>query len=387
MRVLSSIPDPREGGPHRRSLAVARGLRQYDIETVFLLPAAADEFASKARKYGFTVEQKRFPRIRAPRQVGANLSFLVGFLPAVRRIRTVIDRHDIDVVHANAPLNLPTALASARSDAALVWHFNDTLTPWPLNRLTGQLAMRWADIPVVAADSVHGHFFPPETATDTLYAPVDIEEYDPANRSIDEREKRAELGLDHDVPVVGMVGNINPVKGVDTFVRAISRIVEEYGDVAGVVVGSQLESQSAYYERVVDLCEELGVDEHITFTGWRSDVPELLSLFDLFTLPSSSEACPMVVLEAMAMCCPVVATTVGGVPEMIPDEDHGWTVPPDDPEAFAVAVCDALENPNARAQRAAQAYQRVRDRFSLSACLAAHDEVYRTAADRAGRRI
>jgi glycosyltransferase involved in cell wall biosynthesis len=115
----------------------------------------------------------------------------------------------------------------------------------------------------------------------------------------------------------------------------------------------------------------------VTFTGWRDDIPELLSLFDLFVLASVTEACPIVVLEAMAMECPVVATDVGGVRELIPGDDYGWVVPPEDHRALSTAISDAIASePNK--DRTTNARERVERLFSLETCVENHVAVYRS---------
>jgi glycosyltransferase involved in cell wall biosynthesis len=144
------------------------------------------------------------------------------------------------------------------------------------------------------------------------------------------------------------------------------------------IVGKQLASRKAYYDKLCSLRSELGLDDQIQFVGFRSDIPELLSLFDVFVLPSIAEACPIVVLEAMAMECPVVATDVGGVREEIPDSDHGWVVPPKDSEALAGAITAALDDPEESRHRAANARERVESMFSLEVCVDRHEELYRS---------
>ena len=107
-----------------------------------------------------------------------NVRFLITFRRTIRRIQDLLNSLEPDIVHVNTPYNFQTARAAFHSDGAIVWHFNDTLTPWPINRIAGRLATRWADEIVVSADAVQDHFFPPEVGTRTLYPPVDLDEFD-----------------------------------------------------------------------------------------------------------------------------------------------------------------------------------------------------------------
>jgi glycosyltransferase involved in cell wall biosynthesis len=299
----------------------------------------------------------------------------------VNRLSELIRDYNIDAVHANMVVNFQTALATARTDIPLAWHFNDMLTPTPVKQIAARAGVRWADELVVAADSVHDYYFDSETSTRTIYAPVDIDEYDPTTVSIDDSALRSSLGIASDSPVVGTVGNLNPIKGHEYLLRAISRVVNAGRSVAVPIVGAQLDSRESYFQKLKSLRSELGLEKEVQFVGFRSDIPELLSLFDLFVLPSIAEACPMVVLEAMAMKCPVVATDVGGVSEEIPDDDYGWLVSPKDSTELAIAIQTALDKPGERHRRAENARDRVESEFSLTSCVDRHESLYRAMVD------
>ncbi|MDL0138590.1 glycosyltransferase family 4 protein [Halobacterium salinarum] len=366
------------GGPQKRVLEVAERLRRRNLETVFLIPTGTNEFAERARSHNFEAHQIRFSRLRPPTNVSGNARFLRDFVPSVSRISSLIQERNIDVVHANMVTNFQTALATARTEVPLVWHFNDTLTPTPVKQLAAHAGVRWADELVVAADAVHDYYFSPSTPSRTIYAPVDIDQFEPTQTDSNGSKLRSELGLEQGVPIVGTVGNINPIKGHEYLLRAASEIIEDGQQIAVPIVGAKLDSRETYFEELRSLRSDLGLEEQVEFVGFRSDIPELLSLFDVFVLPSKAEACPIVVLEAMAMECPVVATDVGGVPEEIPDDDHGWVVPPTDSRALARAIREALDNPNEAQRRASNARARVESMFSLTECVGRHEALYRS---------
>lgn len=378
MHILSSVPDPRFGGPQQRSLAVARELRDYDITTSFLVPKGPGTFGKEAHDEGFRVWRVRVPRIRSPKQILENMRFIAGYRSARDEVQRLIETNDIDVVHVNGPLNFPVATAANRSNAALLWHFNDTLTPTPLRQLAGMAAKRWADDIVVAANAVHDHFFSDRTETRTIYAPVDIDEFDPHRHSTASQDLRDEFGLCSSTDIICTVGNLNPVKGHKYLVEAFAEVVQRF-DTHLLIVGKSLESRREYYEKIQRQVGNLGIDDDVTFAGWRSDVPKILAGSDLFVLASLSEACPIVVLEAMAMRRATIVTNVGGIPEQIPDSDHGWVVPPANPNALADAIFDALSNPQDRQRRATNARSRAGEVFSLEVCVQHHVDAYRAA--------
>jgi glycosyltransferase involved in cell wall biosynthesis len=354
-------------------------LRDRDVDVHFIVPYGDDSLADAATDAGFEVHRVSLPRIRSPRNVGENLRFLTRFRKTTRDIRSIFESVDPDVIHVNTPYNFQTARAAHLTDAAVVWHFNDTLTPWPVNRIAGWLAPRWADEIVVSADAVREHFFAQGVETTTIYPPVDLEQFDPDVYPGAEAELRTEFGLEDAGPIVGTIGNVNPAKGHGYLLEAVPDVLEQFPDAKFLIVGSKLESQQRYFEELQETINRLGVEDAVRFTGWRSDIPELLSLFDLFVLPSMSEACPVVVLEAMAMRCPVVATDVGGVREQLPDRDCGRVVEPSNPDALATALTQALASPEWQRTAAEHARQRVEEQFSLASCVAEHLSIYEAA--------
>lgn len=377
MRILSNAPDPRFGGPLKRSLAVARELRSHDIETVFLVPEGDDSFSTRAKEEGFDCHRITQPRIRSPRRVRENLQFFFGFNRCVQAAKEVIDAKKIDVTHVNGPLNYAVALAAYRSESSLVWHFNDTLTPTPLKEISATLAERWADCTIVAADAVGEYFFDSKVNTETVYAPVNLDRFDP--RETDDRspQLQKEFGIDKNRDIIGTIGNINPAKGHEYLIEAFNHLNH---DAHLVIVGQKLDSQRSYYERLQQKVRALDIEQRVSFTGWRDDIPELLNTFDLFVLPSTTEACPIVVLEAMAMGCPVVATNVGGVTEQIPSDDYGWVVPAENSNALTTAMEMALSDKKDRLERASNARTRVEDVFSLESCVDKHVRIYQSVA-------
>lgn len=379
MRVLNSLIDPRVGGPQLRALTIAEELREWDIETVFLLPNGSKAFEDLATDAGFKVTRPNLPRLRPPRNIRCNLRYLFDFYSAVQRIQRIVNQQSIDVVHASMTLNFRAAFAAQRSSVPLVWFFNDTGTPWPLNRATGFAAQLLADEISVAADAVHNHFFTNKIPSRTIYPPVNTARFDPNTIDVNNSYLRNEWGIDPNVPIIGTVGNINPVKGHEYLLRAIARVRNEYSQIAVPVVGGILDSRTDYYEELQSLRSQLNLEDTVQFVGRRSDIPNVLSAFDLFVLPSVAEACPIAVLEAMAMERPIVATRVGGVPEQIIDGEHGWLVPPRDPSALATAITDALDSPEKRKCRGRAARRRAKAMFSLEKCVDHHVAMYKAA--------
>jgi glycosyltransferase involved in cell wall biosynthesis len=170
-------------------------------------------------------------------------------------------------------------------------------------------------------------------------------------------EARADLGVLHDQPVLLFVGGLHYRKGADVLIRAVADpslsacrlLVCGEGELA-----DDLRASAA----------ELGLGNRVRFLGYRRDVPALMAAADLFVLPSRWEGCPVVILEAMAVGLPIVATAVGGVPELIRGGQEGLLVLPEDSVALAEAIQRLLGDPQLADRLGNQAKARAKREFS-----------------------
>lgn len=171
--------------------------------------------------------------------------------------------------------------------------------------------------------------------------------------------------------VVGLVGRLEPVKGSDVFIEAAALIIKKRPDVRFVVAGegslrSVMEKRAA----------ELGISASIIFAGWREDIPDVISLMDIMVLPSLNEAVGIALIEAQAEGIPVVASRVGGVPEVVRDGKTGILVPPSDPAAIADAVIGLLDDKPKCAAMGEAGKAWVRDRFKAEDMVKKTSELY-----------
>jgi glycosyltransferase involved in cell wall biosynthesis len=182
---------------------------------------------------------------------------------------------------------------------------------------------------------------------------------------------RSELGLPQDAPLVAVFARLNPVKGIEDFLQAAAALGERFPSARFLVVGQGCIVQDGVivetpYKRELEACAtRLGLAGRVVFTGFRLDIPELLSEVAVSVLPCvANEGLSNSVLESMAAGVPVVATTVGGNPEAIEDGVSGLLVPPRDPASLARAIGALLEDPQRARALGAAARRRVTERFS-----------------------
>jgi glycosyltransferase involved in cell wall biosynthesis len=158
---------------------------------------------------------------------------------------------------------------------------------------------------------------------------------------------------------IGTVARLTPVKGLEYLIDAISLVRWQIHDVQLQIVGAGPLRESLEYR-----VEDLGLQEHVSFTGWKPDVGPYMASWKLFVLPSIEEAFGVSILEAMAAGLPVVASDVGGIPEVVVNGSTGLLVPPGNSKKLAEAILHLLKGEQLRQAMSIAAVERVRDHFS-----------------------
>lgn len=198
---------------------------------------------------------------------------------------------------------------------------------------------------------------------------IDIAKYE--NRSDIRASTREQLSVAPSDVLIGAVGNLYPVKGHIHLIRAAATIVAARPNVKFVVAGRGGEQQALQAE-----IDRLGLQNNFMLLGFREDVDALLQAFDLFVMPSLSEGMPISILEAMAAHRVVIASDVGGIPQLIRQGHSGVLVPPQDPQQLAAAILDLITDTAKRETLVRQAYVLVCERFSQDACTDSYVALY-----------
>jgi glycosyltransferase involved in cell wall biosynthesis len=189
---------------------------------------------------------------------------------------------------------------------------------------------------------------------------------------------RRELQLDGVERLVGIVGRIFPIKNHDLFLDAAALVAEEEPALRFVIVGDGI-----LRPKIERHARDLGLADRVIFTGWRRDLPCIYADLDVLAVTSNNEGTPVSAIEAMAAGCPVVATRVGGLPDIIHDGQTGYLVPPRDAPAVAAAMLRLLRAP-ATAHRMGQAARaRVKDCFAVGRLTRDTEQLYMELLDQA----
>lgn len=193
----------------------------------------------------------------------------------------------------------------------------------------------------------------------TIYNGIDLKNFVNLDNQQERAALRKELGISPDAKLLITVAVLRELKGIQFMIRALPAILSSSPEVYYLVVGSG--SYQDALEREVD---QVGVKDRVIFAGQRGNIPQLLAASDLFILPTLTDALPTVLAEAMAARLPIVASSVGGVPEMVIDGQNGILVNPSDPQALSGACVSLLSNSEKRNMFGASGWQIVNNKFN-----------------------
>lgn len=164
--------------------------------------------------------------------------------------------------------------------------------------------------------------------------------------------------------VIGTVCNIRKKKNIHIFVQGLAQVMQEGDDLVGVIIGQPIPDEEEYYQTIKALINDLGVADQILLLGFRDDAPALMHYLDIFCLLSDHEGTPNVVMEAMAAGVPVIATRVGGIPQLVEHGITGLLIPPRDLNGFVSSLRILLANPSKAAQMGTAAHQAIKSNYS-----------------------
>lgn len=197
---------------------------------------------------------------------------------------------------------------------------------------------------------------PPEKVV-VIYNSIDWRKFADTN-PLARNSIRQALNISPNAPLIGAVGRLTPAKGFDILLQSFVKIHHQIPDARLLLVGD-----GALRQLLETLTRQVNLTDSVIFTGTRNDIPHILKALDIFILSSLWEGLPNTILEAMAASVPVIATTVGGVPEVITHQENGWLIPPNNVTALTDAVIYLLQNPSERHRLGANGQKRVKNSF------------------------
>ena len=373
IRILHIINSFDIGGHERFLIQLLEGLDRDGFRQEVCVP---DRGKDRTRLLEEICRDNNIPMSIIP--VSGNLDFRV-----LGKLKALIRKGGYDVVHMHLEYSMLWGrLAARRAGARVILSSEQKVPFYKLQFPLKYVERRWSKFTdkIIACSHAIESFMVEKVGIDrgriaTIYNSVDTSVFYPFDSDAEmERvdELRREHGLSKDDLIVGCVGNFRPVKGQKFLFDAVERIVEEIPRARFVFVGGGPEK-----EGMEGYAREIGIYDKLIFAGIQNDVSAYLNLFDIFVQPSLSEGFGIAAVEAMACGKPVVATRVGGVPEIIESGKDGMLVPSQDSDALAKAIIELASNRDKMAAISAEAIRTARGRFDVRGMVEQVGALYR----------
>jgi glycosyltransferase involved in cell wall biosynthesis len=358
IKVLHTITRFDQGGSAQVVFLTLLGLKKQNFEPVFLTGLSLE---SQMKEKELTATENNIQQLRSEDIKFIQSPFLVRRINIIKDLEALFDMWRI--IKKYNPLIVHTHSSKAG--------------------LLGRLAAKLAGVPIIV-HSPHGHVFvgyfgPIKTKifiilerlasriTDKIIALTQREKEDHIRLRIGSEDTfviihsgvelnkfkempliegqnlRKNLGLPEDALIIGTSGRLEPVKGPEFLIKAANRIISQYPNTFFLFVGD-----GSLRRDLEKKALDLGIEKNIVFLGWRNDVSKIISIYDIFVLPSLNEGMGRVLVEAMALGKPIVASNAGGIPDLITHGKTGFLVPPKNSKELAKYIQILLENKEKR---------------------------------------
>jgi L-malate glycosyltransferase len=314
--------------------------------------------------------------------------YLISFVSVIRSARRIVIDEAPDVVHANSiRAGLVMAAATLGLDMPVIWHAHDILPLHPLSTAVRIFAMissrnRILSVSQAVAGRFRGIILRPlrrRVPILVIHNAVDLERFKPNANS--RKEMRGALGLNDAQPVVGIVGQLTARKGqlelIEAFAQVNSEASRDLKDAVLLIAGKALFNRDEEYAAKLErAAQSLGIADRVRFLGPRDDIPKLMQGLDVLVVNSHEEPFALTVLEGLSSGTAVLATSVGGTPEMIRHGENGWLVKALDQKALAEAMLTLFGDQSLRRQLGSEGRRVAIARFSTNRFLKEVEQLY-----------
>jgi len=296
----------------------------------------------------------------------------------------LVNKNRYDIVHThNSKAGFIGRLAARLSRIPVIVHtvhgfaFHDQEPPWRqfLFRNLERLASHWCDRIIFISQPLMDWAFRENIVdarkTAKIYSGIELDHFQPVTAS-EKNRIRKKWHLNQKDAVIGIVSKLWEGKGHAILIHAFAQIKKQIPQARLVIVG-----EGYLYPELARLVERLGLSDSVVFTGFLMDVAEIIATFDVAVLPSFFEGMGRVLLEAMAMERPVVASAVGGIPDLVADGVNGFLVPPGEVKKLKEAIVKLLEDKKLARRFGKQGRKRITEQFSAKRMVQSIDRVYR----------
>ncbi|NOZ64410.1 MAG: glycosyltransferase [Caldiserica bacterium] len=352
IRILYVIPKMEVGGTERHLYNLLHGLDKSRFLPRVICTWKLGRIGRKLREEGYTIEKLGFHKGYDPRIALKLGRIMAEWKPHILHTY-LFGFHLLPGIPARWR-KVPLTISSRREIGEWKKFYH-----WWITR-----AGNWfTDYTVACSQEVKRYTIKkeglPEERIEVIYNGINLEDF--SFQALSNKRKKK----------VGVIANFYPEKGQRFFLEAVPHIKREFPETEFILAG-----EGEKRKAMENLCKEMGIDGMVKFLGLCEDIPAILSSLQVLVIPSVREGLPNVLLEALSTGTPVVATRVGGIPEVIRQGEEGILIPPGDPMSIKQAVCFLLSHPEKAREMGRKGRKLAENRFSLQRMLQDYEGMY-----------
>lgn len=365
MNILYLVNHLNIGGITSYVFSLSKALKARD-HNIFVA-SGSGELLSEFKDAGFT-------HILVPMRTKSELS--PGILVSLFKLKKIVKRHGIQIIHSNS--RTTQVLGVGLSFVTGVPHVT-TAHGFFRKSLSRRIFSSWGKNIIAISDSVKDHlvsdFGRRDCDISVIYNGIDTDRFLRKDKSSVSGLKE-ELRIAATAPVIGIIARLSDVKGHCYLLEAMKDVLAQIPQAKLLIVG-----EGRMYGQLLALTKKLGIENNVVFMRQVCDTSRVLSVMDVFVMPSLQEGLGLALMEAMAAGVPAVGSAVGGIKDLIQDGFNGFLVSPADPGALSKAILRLLREPDKAKSLAQQARVFINESFSLKKMALETEEFYQKCAD------
>jgi len=348
---------------------------RFEFRVCVLQVKRGNPIAKELKDLGIDVDLVQIHRLKDPFNIFRILRYLKSHPPDL--IHTQLEFSDILGNLAAKILHKPSVSTLHTLDTVRNYKFSA-----PRQKLKWFILRYFCDQIIAVSHKTREHHIKygriPEEKIKTIHNGIQLSRFQKHNlTALDLFKQNYKLNPDH--KIITTVAVLREPKGIQFMINALPAILEKHPNVTYLIIG-----EGSYRAPLQNLIMERKLNEHVIMTGHRTDIPEILALSDLFVLPSLGDALPTVLIEALAAGIPIVATEVGGIPEIIQKGINGLLVPPASSEKLAYACLELIQQGELARKLASEGLKTAYEQFDVRHQVQQLESVYQYLLDRPG---
>lgn len=389
IKIAYLNPSAEIGGAEKSLIGLLSKLDVSRFKPIVICPKEGPLISELLSITNVTIKIIRIPSIilaigRKRNVKGVFLSLLAPFLivPPLFKLVSFTVKGKVKLIHTNGlKAHLVGCVLSAITGVPLIWHVRDIMLEPLFKSIFFCLGVFFPKVIIVNSNATGNMFCKNGKRLKkvvTVYNGIDLRQFTPSHRAY--RKIRREFHLNDNQFVIGIVGALTPLKGHLCFLEAASKVIQKLPETKFLIVGDEIYDtlgNQGYREKLMSKTTALKLNDNVVFTGYRNDIPDIMNALDILVTASIlPESFGRVLIEGMACAKPVIATNIGGMPEVISDGITGILVEPNNADKLAKAIVYLLKRPRMRQQMGNAGRLSVKEHFSLEQQTKKIDQIY-----------